>query len=138
MRRLRGAWHAAAIRPSGKTVWALPKGLIGPGESAAATALREVAEETGAEARLVEKLGDVRYFYTWQGQRIFKVVTFYLLRYTRGRLGELPSHAAHEIAEVRWLPLVDAPRLLEYRGEKEMAERALERLAASASAVPDR
>jgi 8-oxo-dGTP pyrophosphatase MutT (NUDIX family) len=125
VRRLRGTWHLAAIRPSGKTVWALPKGLIGRGESAAATAVREVAEETGVEGRLVEKLGDVRYVYTWKGERVFKVVTFFLIRYARGRLGQIPPAHAHEIDEARWLPLAEAPRLLAYKGEREMAERAL-------------
>jgi 8-oxo-dGTP pyrophosphatase MutT (NUDIX family) len=126
VRRMRGAWYVAAIRPAGKDVWALPKGLIGRGEAADATALREVAEETGAEGRLLRKLGDVRYVYTWKGERIFKVVSFFLLRYRRGRLGELPPAVAHEVDEVRWLPLGDAPALLAYRGEREMAERALE------------
>jgi 8-oxo-dGTP pyrophosphatase MutT (NUDIX family) len=124
VRRLRGAWHMAAIRPAGKTVWALPKGLVGHGEDPAATAVREVAEETGVEATLVEKLGDVRYVYTWKGERVFKVVSFFLLRYRRGRLGDLPPAYAHEIAEARWLPLADAPVLLAYKGEKEMADRA--------------
>ena len=114
----------AAIRPAGKTVWALPKGLVGEGEDPAATAVREVAEETGVEATLVEKLGDVRYVYTWKGERVFKVVSFFLLRYRRGRLGDLPPAHAHEVAVARWLPLVDAPGLLAYKGEKEMAERA--------------
>jgi 8-oxo-dGTP pyrophosphatase MutT (NUDIX family) len=127
VRRLRGNWHLAAIRPGGKEkVWALPKGLIGPGESAADAALREVTEETGLEARLVEKLGDVRYVYTWEGERVFKVVSFFLLRYSRGRLGNLPVAYRHEVAEARWLPLKDAPRLLSYKGEREMAERALQ------------
>jgi 8-oxo-dGTP pyrophosphatase MutT (NUDIX family) len=125
VRRLRGAWHMAAIRPAGKTVWALPKGLVGHGEDPAATAVREVAEETGVEATLVEKLGDIRYVYTWKGERVFKVVSFFLLRYRRGRLGDLPPAHAHEIAAARWLALPDAPRLLAYKGEKEMAERAL-------------
>ncbi len=125
VRRLRHSWHLAAIRPSGKTVWALPKGLVGKGESATETALREVAEETGVEGRLVEKLGDVRYVYTWRGERVFKVVSFFLVRYTRGRLGNLPAEVAHEVAEVRWLPLADAAALLAYDGEKQMAERAL-------------
>jgi 8-oxo-dGTP pyrophosphatase MutT (NUDIX family) len=117
----------AAIRPEGKDagVWALPKGLIGPGEKPDATALREVAEETGVEARLVEKLGDIRYVYTWRGARVFKVVSFYLLRYVRGRLGDLPPATAHEVAEARWLPLDEAPRLLAYKGEREMAEKAI-------------
>ncbi len=120
----------AAIRPAGKEpgLWALPKGLIGPGEKPEATAVREVAEETGVTGRLVEKLGDVRYVYTWRGERVFKVVSFYLLRYSRGRLGELPPATAHEVAEVRWLPLVDAPRLLAYKGEREMAQRAISSL----------
>jgi 8-oxo-dGTP pyrophosphatase MutT (NUDIX family) len=127
VRRLRGEWRLAAIRPGGKDkVWALPKGLIGPGESAADAALREVAEETGLEARLVEKLGDVRYVYTWEGERLFKVVSFFLLRYSRGRLGNLPAEFSHEVAEARWLPLKDAPQLLSYKGEREMAERALQ------------
>ena len=127
IRRLRGAWVMAAIRPAGKEpgVWALPKGLIDDGEPPEETALREVAEETGVEGRLVEKLGDVRYVYTWRGERVFKVVSFYLVRYSRGRLGDLPSATAHEVAEARWLPLDEAAKLLAYKGEREMAERAL-------------
>ncbi len=132
VRRLRGDWHAAAIRPGGKAnVWALPKGLVAPGEDPAATALREVAEETGVVGRVLGKLGDVRYVYTWDGRRIFKVVSFFLVRYSRGRLGDVPPELAHEVDAVRWVPLADAPRLLTYRGEKEMAERALSALAAT-------
>src|ERR671936_2155266 len=120
----------AAIRPAGKEagVWALPKGLIGPGEKAEATALREVTEETGVEATPVDKLGDIRYVYTWSGERVFKVVSFFLFRYAGGRLGDVPAAHAHEIADVRWLPLDEAPRLLAYTGEREMAAKALDRL----------
>jgi NUDIX domain-containing protein len=75
--------------------------------------------------KLVEKLGDVRYVYTWRGERVFKIVSFYLLRYSRGRLGDLPPATAHEVAEVRWLPLEEAPKLLAYKGEREMAAKAL-------------
>jgi 8-oxo-dGTP pyrophosphatase MutT (NUDIX family) len=129
VRRVRGEWRLAAIRPGGKeNVWALPKGLIGKGESAADTAVREVEEETGVQARLLGKLGDVRYVYTWRGERVFKVVSFFLLRYARGRLGDIPEHFRHEVAETRWLPLAEAPRLLSYKGEREMAEKALERI----------
>lgn len=125
VRRLRGGWHLAAIRPAGKVgVWALPKGLIGQGENAAETAAREVAEETGLEGRLLEKLGDVRYVYSWKGERVFKVVSFFLFRARRGRLGDIPPAHRHEVAETRWLPLDEAPRLLAYKGEREMAEKA--------------
>jgi 8-oxo-dGTP pyrophosphatase MutT (NUDIX family) len=131
VRRLGSAWHVAAIRPAGKPegVWALPKGHIDPGESGEATALREVREETGAGGRSLGKLGAVRYVYTWDGERIFKVVSFFLLRYGAGRLGEIPPGHRHEVAEARWLPLAEAPLLLAYKGEQEMAEKALARVA---------
>jgi 8-oxo-dGTP pyrophosphatase MutT (NUDIX family) len=131
VRQLRGRTMVAAIRPAGKPsgTWALPKGQIDPGETGEATALREVAEETGAQGRSLGKLGDVRYWFVWEGERVFKVVSFFLVRYTGGRLGELPPAHRHEVAEVRWLPLADAPRLLAYRGERQMAETALSRLA---------
>jgi 8-oxo-dGTP pyrophosphatase MutT (NUDIX family) len=127
VRRMRGRWWLAAIRPGGKPegVWALPKGLVGRGEDPVATALREVTEETGIEAVLVTKLGDVRYVYTRAGARIFKIVSFYLARRRGGRIGDVSAQHAHEVEEARWLPLEEAPRLLSYRGEREMADRAL-------------
>ena len=120
----------AAIRPAGKKpgTWALPKGRIDDGERGEETALREVAEETGARGSSLGKLGDVRYFFNWDGERVFKVVSFFLVRYEGGRLGDIPPDHRHEVAEVRWLPLADAPRLLAYGGERDMARKALERL----------
>jgi 8-oxo-dGTP pyrophosphatase MutT (NUDIX family) len=127
VRRLGGRWMMAAIRPAGKKpgLWALPKGRIDAGESGEATALREVAEETGAHGRSLGKLGDVRYVFTWNGERIFKVVSFFLVRYEGGRLGDLPPAFRHEVAEARWLPLDEAPGLLTYGGEKDMARKAM-------------
>lgn len=130
VRQLKGRWVVAAIRPGGKPkgTWALPKGLVGDGEGPEATALREVAEETGVEAKAVEKLGDVRYVYTWEGERVFKIVSFFLFRYARGRLGDIPAEHAHEVVETQWLPLEEATKLLAYTGEREMAAKALDRL----------
>ena len=131
VRRLEGRWVVAAIRPGGKPpgTWALPKGRIDEGERAEATALREVAEETGAHGESLGKLGDVKYWFVWEGERVFKVVSFFLVRYEDGRLGDIPEAFRHEVADVRWLPLDEAPSLLAYRGEREMAERAIARLA---------
>ena len=127
---MRGRWWIAAIRPGGKpeSTWALPKGLIDASERSEETAIREVFEETGVEGRVERKLGDVRYIYTWEGERVFKVVSFFLLRPVRGRLGDLPPGMEIEVAAARWLPLDEAPRLLAYGGERQMAERALEAL----------
>lgn len=133
VRRFRGRWFVAVIRPRREPgraeVWALPKGQIDPGETGAETAIRETYEETGVMGRLDRKLGDVRYVYTWQGERVFKVVSFFLLRAVRGRLGALPAATEHEVAEARWVPLEEAPRLLSYAGEREVAGRALAALA---------
>jgi hypothetical protein len=74
----------------------------------------------------------VRYVYTWKGERVFKVVSFFLFRYRRGRLGDIPPALAFEVDDTRWLPLGDAPRLLAYGGEREMAVKAGEALAAEA------
>ena len=132
VKTLKGRPHVAAIRPQGKAegVWALPKGNIDPGEKPEETALREVFEETGVEGKLVEKLGDVKYVYTRRGGlRVFKVVSFYLVAAGRGRLGEIEERMRIEVAEARWLPLEEAPKLLAYGGEREMAQKALDRLA---------
>jgi 8-oxo-dGTP pyrophosphatase MutT (NUDIX family) len=132
---MRGRWWVAAVRPQGKRegVWVLPKGLVDEGEKPSETALREGYEETGVHGRLDTKLGDVRYVYTesWKGgsgERVFKIVSFFLAYAGRGRIGELPPGMEVEVAEAAWLPLADAPRLLAYRGERDMASRAVERL----------
>ena len=131
IKTIRGRPMLAAIRPQGKPAgtWALPKGNIDPGETPAETAVREVLEETGVEGALVEKLGDVKYTYTRRGgERVFKIVSFFLLRAGRGRLGEIEERMRVEVAEARWLPLDEAPALLAYAGEREMAEKARARL----------
>ena len=142
VRRMRGRAWFAAVRPQGKRpgVWALPKGLIGRDESAAETAVREGFEETGVSSDVLLKLGDVRYVYTqsWEpgrGERVFKVVSFFLARSRSGRIGELPAGMEKEVAEARWLPLEDGPRLLAYRGEQDMARSALEALEGETTAA---
>ena len=127
VRRLRGRWWLAAIRPQGKPegTWALPKGLIDAGERSEEAAEREVREETGLVATPLGKLGDVRYVYSRRGgARVFKVVSFHLFRYRRGRIGAIAPSMRREVAEARWLPLDEAPRLLAYGGERDLAARA--------------
>jgi 8-oxo-dGTP pyrophosphatase MutT (NUDIX family) len=108
----------------GMRVLALPKGHPDGDETPQDAALREVREEAGVEARAVEKLGDVRYFYQRDGRRIAKVVSFFLLEYVVGE----PAEHDHEVEEARWMPLEEAAQALTYKGEREMAARALGRL----------
>jgi 8-oxo-dGTP pyrophosphatase MutT (NUDIX family) len=109
----------------GNRVLALPKGHPDGSESAEEAAKREVSEETGLEAELIEPLGEVRYSYDRKGRRRDKRVAFYLFEY---RSGDLADHD-HEIEEAFWIPLEEAVTALTYDGEREMVARALSRTA---------
>jgi 8-oxo-dGTP pyrophosphatase MutT (NUDIX family) len=145
IRKRDGAWWMAAIelpaesgrspdvaktgeKPA-KQVLALPKGLVDPGEKPMQTALREVYEETGVTAEIVTKLADIKYVYTrsWAGgERVFKIVSFYLMRYRSGRINDIAAEMRIEVERALWLKLEDAPTLLAYKGEKQMARSAME------------
>src|SRR5712671_2656467 len=134
LREISGAWHVALIepqkeipatgKPPGKRVkatLALPKGLVDPGETPPVTAIREVHEETGTVAELIAKLADIKYVYvrTWgDGERVFKIVSFYLLRYHSGRINDIAPEMRIEVKRAFWTPLPEAPALLSYKGER--------------------
>ena len=129
-----GAAGAAAGAGSKKQLLTLPKGLIDPGETPPQAAVREVREETGLEAELVTKLGDVRYVYvrSWgDGNRVFKVVMFYLLRYRSGNLGNISPEMRIEVADTVWLPLAEAATRLAYSSDKKMVKNAIAYLEAN-------
>ena len=122
VRPIDGRDHVAAIRVKRGKVLALPKGGIEDGEEPADAAQREVREEAGVEGEVVEKLGDIEYWYVRRsGRRVLKTVSFFLLDY---RSGNVEDHD-HEVDSAEWVPLEDAEELLQYKGEKQMAAAAL-------------
>ena len=124
-----------AVRTRAKPVLCLPKGLVDPGEKALEAALREVREETGINGVFVTKLADIKYVYvrSWgDGERVFKIVSFYLLRYESGRIDNIADEMRVEVGRARWVRLEEAAKLLAYKGEKQMARQALEYVTAHA------
>lgn len=102
-------------------VFALPKGHPEPGESLEQAATREVREETGLVADALERLGEVRYWYSWGGERVLKTVAFFLFHY---RSGSIEDHD-DEVVSAAWVSLAVAPQILSYKGERDMAGKAL-------------
>ena len=104
----------------GALAWGLPKGLVEEGEEPFETAVREVEEETGLVAEVREPLGDISYWYVWNGERVRKKVSFFLMEAVGG---DVTKHD-HEMEEVRWFPLPGAERKASYRGEQDVIRRA--------------
>jgi 8-oxo-dGTP pyrophosphatase MutT (NUDIX family) len=147
VRRKADGWELAVIEPQReqsdtqrgrgsdkkrqKSVLALPKGLVDSGEKPLETAVREVREETGISGSVVTKLTDIKYTYvrSWgDQQRVFKIVSFYLLRYQSGSIDDITPEMRIEIKRALWIPLEDAEHKLTYRGERDVIRLAREYL----------
>jgi 8-oxo-dGTP pyrophosphatase MutT (NUDIX family) len=112
------------IQPRDRDAWALPKGMIEPGETARHAATRETRDETGLSGQILGRIDTIRYSYIakWEAPptRVFKIVTFYLLRHTGGD----PASHDHEVERVEWFPIDDAIRHASYAQEKEILRKA--------------
>ena len=151
MREISGAWHVALIEPQREesppakasrkrscAVLALPKGLVDAGEKPEAAAIREVYEETGITAEAVTKLADIKYVYvrTWgTGERVFKIVSYYLMRYVCGEIGAITPEMRIEVKRALWVPLTDASRQMAYGNERKVVAQAQEHLTSQDSAA---
>ena len=124
VRNFRGRPFVAVVQVR-EGVVALPKGDPEAGEASVDAAAREVREEAGVQGEPVEKLGDIRYWYSRDGDRVLKIVSFFLFRY---RSGSVRDHD-DEVESAAWMPLEEAAEKLTYKGEREMAAAALSTLA---------
>jgi 8-oxo-dGTP pyrophosphatase MutT (NUDIX family) len=147
LREMDGAWHIALIEPQkedsrevagavkkastkrARAVLCLPKGLVDAGEKAEGAAVREVFEETGIVAEAVTKLVDIKYTYvrSWgDGERVFKIVSFYLMKYLSGEIGEIAPEMSIEVKRAVWVRLADATKQMAYSGERKVVTQARE------------
>jgi 8-oxo-dGTP diphosphatase len=115
-----GTAYVAMIATRGRTRWGLPKGAVSPGETAEEAALREVLEETGIEARVLEKLDTIAYFFRARGELIHKKVDFYLMEYVAGRLTPQLS----EVDDVEWVEIHEALQRSSFDSERKLLEKA--------------
>jgi 8-oxo-dGTP pyrophosphatase MutT (NUDIX family) len=135
LRELDGVWHIALIEPQKEdsrdlntarkraAVLCLPKGLVDEGEKAEAAAIREVYEETGIKAAVITKILDTKYVYvrTWgDGERVFKIVSFYLMRYVSGEVDDVEPEMRVEVKRALWVPLAGATKQMAYSGERKV------------------
>jgi 8-oxo-dGTP diphosphatase len=135
LRHMKDQWWVAVIEPGRagepedrKHILALPKGNIDAGEKPVQAAVREVSEETGLRALPVIKLADIKYTYSrkWSDHaKIFKVVSFFLMKYQSGHIGDIKPNMKHEVRRAYWLSLDEAATRLSYSGEKQMARKAI-------------
>ena len=116
---------------AGDDSWVFPKGTPDPGETIEETALREVREESGLEVRIVRPLGTMEYWFVASGQRVHKIVHFFVMEATGG---DTSRHDA-EYDLVRWVAVEDARRMLSFDSYRVILERALEAEADGSAAL---
>ena len=118
---------AARRTKRGTLAWGLPKGLVEAGEQPEQTAVREVGEETGLVAEIRGPLGDISYWYVWQGARVRKRVVFFLMEAVGGDV----SLHDHEMEDVQWVPLREAAPRTTFPSERDVLHRATRALGAT-------
>lgn len=97
----------------------LPKGQLEEGESSEEAALREVFEETGVNAKIISKVGYSKFPFEMNGEKYFKIVTYFLMEYESGKLT-----SNREVEESYWLPFEEARKKLTHSDDKKLLDKA--------------
>lgn len=119
-----GKWEVLVTQHSGHKGWDFPKGHREVYESEEQAALREVEEEAGVVAQIVEKVGITQYFYRDSGEKVLKTVTFYLMKY----IGEGEATTAFEVSDKKWLPVDEVETQLTFKNTKELWSKVKEKV----------
>ncbi len=115
----------ARFNRGGKLEWCIPKGHLEQNETSEQAALREVFEETGLEAEIIEHLGEVNYQFIQDGSKISKTVHVYLMQQTGGELS-FENDPHKEASELEWVQASELLARLSHGNEKRIAAKALE------------
>ena len=121
LRAAEHGWEVLLVGRTNDSSWVFPKGTPSSGETREDTARREVREETGLDVRIVRPLGDMEYWFAAGGERVHKLVTFFLMEATGGDI----SRHDHEYDLVRWVTVGEARRMLTFDTYREILDRAM-------------
>lgn len=111
-----------ALKDPTKSYWGFPKGHLNEGESSNDAAIREVKEETGLDVEVLEKVGDHKYVFTFEGEKIFKVVTMFLMQMIGGEL----KIQSDELLDAEWFEPEEALKKLSFSKDRTLLKKALQ------------
>lgn len=125
-RKAGNAFEVALIATKDRNIWTLPKGIIDKGEEPETSAIREIQEETGLTGKIIDTIGEKSYWFYLKDENIKcrKTVSYFLLEYVSGNIEDY----CWEVDEAKWFNIDDAIKQVVYKSDREILEKAKEKL----------